>query len=279
MKIIKKIIFILVFAINLFAYDKIVALSPSINEIIYALGNGDKIVGNTTFCKYPKDSNKKAKVGGYFAPSLEKIIALQPDMVIMQDSSLKLSNQLKKFNIKTKVVSLTSLEDIKDTITIIGDILDKKLEANKILTTINTKLNNIKSIVKDKKILIVIGSNTSLEKRVFVVGQNLYLNDIIVHSGNINALNSKRKGQPILNMENIIATNPDIVIVLAPFRESKNLSVQELIDPWLKLPINAANSKSIFILDKEYAGISSHRLIYFLDDFKSYLERYKNSTN
>lgn len=268
-------IFLLLFAMNLFSYDKIIALSPSINEIIYALGDGDKIVGNTTFCKYPEDSNKKAKVGGYFSPSLEKIIALQPDIVIMQQSSVKLSKQLKKFNIKTKVVALTTLNDIKNTITIIGDVLNKKDKSNKIVSTINEKLNNLKSIVKDKKILIVIGANASLEKRIFVVGQNLYLNDIILQSENKNALNSTRKGQPILNMENIISTNPDIVIILAPFRESKDLSVQELITPWLDLPITAAITKSIFVLDKEYAGISSHRLTYFLDDFKSYLETYK----
>jgi len=270
-----RVFLLFVFSIHLSANEKIIALSPSINEIIYALGDGDKIVGNTTFCTYPEDAKAKAKVGGYFSPSLEKIISLQPDMVIMQDSSAKLAKKLKKFDIKTKVVSLTTLEDIKNTITIIGDIVDKKDEANKIVSTINKKLNDLKSIIKDKRILIVIGANSSLEKRIFVVGQNLYLNDIILQSGNKNALNSTRKGQPILNMENIISTNPDIVIVLAPFRKTKNLSIQELINPWLDLPINAAITKSVFILDKEYAGISSHRLIYFLDDFKSYLEIYK----
>ena len=271
-----KFLFLLLFTINLFSYDRIIALSPSINEIIYALNSGDKIVGNTTFCTYPKQAQNKAKVGGYFSPSLEKIISLKPDMVIMQKSSEKLSFKLKRLGIKTKIVKLTSLQDIKDTIYQIGDILEKKDEAKKILSTLDNRLEAIKNIINNKKILLVIGHNLSLEKRIFVAGQNLYFDDIINISGNTNALQSKRKGQPVLNMENIIATNPDIVILLAPFTKQKELTHKQLISPWLNLPINAAKTKNIFVEDNEYAGISSHRLIYFLEDFKEYLTNAKN---
>lgn len=269
-------LFLLLFTLNLFGYERIIALSPSINEIIYALESGDKIVGNTTFCNYPKDAKNKTKVGGYFSPSLEKIISLKPDIVIMQSSSIKLSKKLHQLGIKTKIVTLKSLVDIQNSIKDIGDILDKQIQANIILDKLKLKLNKIQNIVQNKKILIVIGHNLSLEKRIFVVGQNLYFNDIIKKSGNSNAFQSKRAGQPILNMENIIATNPDIVILLAQYRTKKNLTKDELIAPWLKLPISAAKTKTIYIMDKDYAGISSHRLIFFLDDFKGFLINAKN---
>jgi len=76
--------------LNIYSYDKIVALSPAINEIIYALKADDKIVGNTTFCTYPAKSQSKPKVGGYFYPSLEKIVSLKPDLVLMQHTDKKL---------------------------------------------------------------------------------------------------------------------------------------------------------------------------------------------
>ncbi len=265
-----------IFSIQLSAYDRIIALSPSINEIIYALGDGDKIVGNTTFCNYPEDAKNKTKVGGYFAPSLEKIISLKPDIVIMQSSSIKLSQKLNKLGIKTKIVKLKRLEDIKNTIKNIGLILDKQPQAKSILDDLENKLNKTKQIVQNKKILIVIGHNLKLDKRIFVVGQNLYFNDIINNSGNINAFQSKKAGQPILNLENIIATNPDIVILLAPYTKKKGLTKEELIKPWLKLPVNVAKTKAIYVLDKDYAGISSDRLRLFLDDFKGYLVDAKN---
>ncbi len=266
---------LLLFSINLFSYDRIIALSPSINEIIYALDDGDKIVGNTTFCRYPKEAQTKPKVGGYFSPSLEKIISLKPDIVIMQNSSIKLAKKLEKLGIKTKVVKIKSLQDIKNTIKDIGIILNKNKQASDILDDLEIKLMQTKNIVKNKKILMVIGHNISLEKRIFVAGQNLYFNDIINNSENINAFQSTRVGQPILNMENIISTNPDIVILLAPFTKDKGLTKEDLIKPWLSLPINAKKTKSIYVVDKHYAGIASHRLRLFLDDFKHILDDYK----
>jgi len=266
-----KFLILFLLATNLFAYERIIALSPSINEIIYALGDGKKIVGNTTHCTYPQEAQSKPKVGGYFSPSLEKILSLKPDMVIMQQSSIKLSQKLQQLGISTQVLSLKTLNDIKRSIEIIGDILNKKPQAQEILNTIDRKLKEIQGIVKNKKILMVIGHNLSLEKRIFVAGQNLYFDDIINISGNTNAFKSSRIGQPILNMENIIATNPDIVVLLAPFREDKHLTHEQLINPWLKLPINAKKTNSIYMIDKHYAGIASNRIIYFLEDFKGFL--------
>lgn len=211
-----KFIFLLLFTINLFAYERIIALSPSINEIIFALGDGDKIVGNTEHCNYPEESKSKTKVGGYFSPNLEKIVSLRPDIVIMLENSKKLSLKLNKLGIKTKILKLTKLQEIQNSIKTIGDILNKQKEASKILNDLDTELKNIKTIIQNKKILIVIHAPVSIEKRIFVVGQNLYFDDIINLSGNTNAFQSIRKGQPVLNAENIIATNPDIIILLSP---------------------------------------------------------------
>jgi len=271
-----KLFFVALFCINLFSFDKIIALSPSINELIYALGEGNKIVANTTFCNYPKEAKNKPKVGGYFSPSLEKIVSLKPDIVIMQKSSLKLAKKLKKLGIKTKVLSLQSLQDIKTSIKEIGEILNRQKEAQKILKNLQNAINNTKNILQNKKILIVIGHNLKLDKRIFVVGQNLYLDDIITQSGNKNAFFSTKISQPVLNLENIIATNPDIVILLAPYKKQKGISDQELIKPWLKLPINAAKYKTIYVEGNEYAGIASDRLILFLKDFKRFLQDAKN---
>jgi len=263
--------------VNIFANERIIALSPSVNEIVFALGKGDEIVGNTTYCTFPKASVDIAKVGGYFNPSLEKIVALGPTLVIMQHNNYKLNQKLQKLNIKTKLINIDKLSDIKESIISIGEVLHEKGKANSIMEDINTELSKIKNIIKNKKILIVFGHNISLASRVFVAGQNLYFDDIINESGNINALQSQRKGQPVLNMENIIAINPDIVILLAHSMKEKGLSRNDLINPWLELPINAAKTNSIYIENKLYAGIPSDRLVYFLKDYQGILNDYKKT--
>lgn len=271
-----KFIFLLLFTINLFGYERIIALSPSINEIIYALGDGDKIVGNTEYCDFPEASKSKTKVGGYFSPNLEKIVSLKPDLVIMLENSKKLSQKLHKLGIKTKVLKLTKLEEIQNSIKIIGDILNKEKEASQILNDINVELQDIRNIIQNKKILIVIHAPLSIEKRIFVVGQNLYFDDIINLSGNTNAFQSKRKGQPVLNVENIIATNPDIIILLSSLRVKRGISIDEIKKPWLTLPITAVKENNIYVADKSYSAIASDRLVYFLKDFKGYLTDVKN---
>ncbi len=272
----QKIFLILLFALLLHANDRIIALSPAINEIIYALDGGEKIVGNTEFCTYPKRTKNKPKVGGYFSPNLEKILELKPTLVMMQQSGKNFSKKLNKLGIKTQLFKLTTLQDIEDTIFRIGKILEKSKRSKEILDSINNRLKQIKNISTNKKILIVIGHPLKLDKQIFVVGNNLYLNDIINLSNNQNAFKQKKTGQPILNMENIIASDPQIVIILAPYTKKKNLTKQQLIAPWLKLPIKAAKTKTVYVIDKEYAGISSHRLTYFLRDFKEILEDAKS---
>jgi len=270
-----KFILIIFLTIILHAKERIITLSPSINEIVYALNMGKQVVGNTEYCLFPKETLTVPKVGGYFSPSLEKILALNPSIVLMQKNNHKLQTQLTRLDIKTKMVQIDTLDSIRESIIELGIMFHKEESAKSIVDHINNSLESTKAIVKNKKILIVFGENTSLNKNIFVAGQNLYFNQIIVNSGNINALQSKRKGQPILNIENIIATNPDIVILLSHAMNKKGLTKEQLIAPWLELPINAKKTKSIYIEDEIYAGVPSDRLVLFLNDFKEILKDYK----
>jgi len=253
------------------AQERIVTLSPAINEIVYALGAGDMVVGNTTYSTYPEASKHITKVGGYFSPNLEKILALHPTIVFMQPNNRKLLTHLEKLGIQTRIIPIDSLPHITTAILQLGKQLHKEEKSRYIVTQIDRVLKALNGIVTGKRILMVIGHNTSLVRNIFVVGQNLYLDDIINASGNTNALQSTRKGQPILNRENLIATNPDIVILLVHDMKKSGLSKNDLIHPWLELPITAVKNHDIYIIDKEYTGIPSDRLIYFLQDFKKIL--------
>jgi len=270
----KKILPILLTTLTLNAQERIIALSPSINEIIFALGAGESIVANTDYALFPKESMNIPKVGGYFSPSLEKIVALNPSLVVMQQNNHKLSQKLEKLGIKTKVVQIDKLKNIKKTILDMGDILNKNEEAEKIVKNINEELKSLHNIVHDKKILIVFGRNTTLSKQVYVAGQNLYFDEIINESNNTNALQSSRKGQPILNMENIIASNPNIVLLLARC-DADSISNKELIKLWKELPISASKNDAIYINNHIYASMPSDRLVLFLKDFHELLKDYK----
>ncbi len=256
----------------LFGYERIIALSPAINEILFALGAGKRVVANTAYCTYPDAAKDKPKVGGYFTPSLEKIVARNPDLVIMQKNNTKLAGQLRKLGINTEVIAIDSVASIRAAIGRIGVLSDREKRAQQLDAKIEKALGEIGGIIEKQKILIVIGHNTDLSRELYVAGQNLYFDDIINASGNRNALQSSRAGQPVINVEKVISLNPDIIIVLAPFMEQEGLSEAAVKAPWLALPVDAARRGNIFLEQGEYAGIPSHRVLRFIEDFKGFLD-------
>ena len=85
----------------------------------------------------------------------------------MQQNNKKLAKKLNKLGIKTKIYNLDRLNSIENTIKDIGKILNKQKEAKNILNEFDLKLNSLKNIIKNQKILIVIGHNLKLDKRIF----------------------------------------------------------------------------------------------------------------
>lgn len=269
------ILLVCVISISL-AKQRIVTLSPSINEIVYALNKGEEVVANTAYCNYPKESKKVKKVGGYANVSLEKILKVKPTLVLTQNYNQKLINNLKALGIKTLVFKTDTIESIKHTIKTLGKEFDKQKKANELIYSIDKSLKSIENIITNQKIMIVIHPSKNLKKSIFIAGNNLYFNDILKASGNKNAYISKNQAQPVLNVEKIIALNPDIVIILAAFFENDKEALDEVINVWKKLPINASIKDNIYAIDKEYAGIPSHRVKYFIKDYKKILVDVKN---
>ncbi|QKF66981.1 iron siderophore ABC transporter, periplasmic substrate-binding protein [Arcobacter venerupis] len=272
----KKLLFILILCINLLGQERIVTLSPSINEIVFALGVGKNVVANTSYCDFPEESKAILKIGGYNNISLEKILETKPTVVIGQDYDEKLNSNLKALGIKTLSYKTNTISSIENTISELGDFFDKKEKAKELISNIDNALSSVNSIVENKKILIVISPKKSLSNQIYITGNFLYFEDIIKASGNKNAYNSSNQAQPVVNTEKIIGMNPDIIVLLTPFLDGKKQEQQEIINAWKQLPINAAKDDNIYTVDKLYAGIPSQRVEFFIKDFKKILENVRN---
>lgn len=272
----KYIFILLFFCINLMGESRIVTLTPSINEIVYALGMGENVVANTKYCDFPEESKSVKKVGGYSTISLEKILESKPTVVIAQNYDAKMLRNLKNLNIKTMIFKTDTISSIKNTIKTLGEYFGKQEKANELISNIDISLKSLENIVLDKKILIVIGPRKNLNNQIYITGNNLYFEDIIKASGNKNAYFSTSTNQPVVNSEKIINMNPDIIVMISPFLDGKEKEQKELIKLWQTLPVNASIKNNIYIVDKLYAGIPSQRVIYFMKDFKKILENVRN---
>ncbi len=267
---------LLFFTINLIAGERIITLSPSLNEIVFALGSGKDIVANTQYCNYPEESKKIPKIGGYASISLEKLLISRPTLVLTQDYDEELLKNLKKLNLNFYSFKTNNLKSIKNTIKSVGKILGKEEKSLELVSSIDKSLKALKDIVKDKSFMIVISPRADLNKSIYIAGNNLYFNDIIKASGNTNTYKSQSLAQPVVNVEKIINMNPDVIVLLAPYINENGISKSALKNVWKKLPINASKSDNIYIIDKEYAGIPSNRVINFMNDFKKILENVRD---
>jgi len=104
---------------------RIVSLAPNITEIVFSLGLGDRLVGMTTYCDYPRAAQKKTKIGGFSNPSLEAILALHPDAVILTEDGNppEIAPRLGKLGIRIHVFRARKIEELPGAIREMGRYL------------------------------------------------------------------------------------------------------------------------------------------------------------
>ncbi len=251
--------FILLFVLTLSAQERIISLSPSITEIIFALERGGELVGTSSYSLYPKQAQKLPIVGGYTNPNLEKILALSPTLVVGQTFNIETLEKLKKFHIKTLMLKLKSIDEIKNSIQTLSEELNstKYIQLNQ---TINHAITSIKKTKTPKRVMIVYGLRDDLRSRTYIAGNNIFFDEIIRLTGNTNAYTSNTTTQPVLSYENIIALNPDQVIILHSKKSHPHTNVKKALKSWYALPMNASKNKKISVVDEEYIHVPSHRI-------------------
>jgi len=202
-------------------YKRVVSLSPSVTEIIFAIGAGDKLAGVSDYCDYPEGALEKPKVGGYMSPNFEAIARLKPDLVLLVGVQNEGKNRLEKLGFKTETVSNASVDDVISTMLVIGELLDAKEKAELLAKSLKSRLEAIVEKTKGRKkptLLFVVGRDYGANtiRNVFVAGKNSFFNDLIKIAGAVNAYEGSNIDYPKLSAEAIIRLRPDI-IVEAPY--------------------------------------------------------------
>src|SRR4030042_603159 len=100
--------------------QRIVSLAPSNTEILFALGLGNKVVGDTEYCSYPADAKTKPNVGGFSTVDIEKVVSLRPDLVLAtQIHSKTIIPALEKLGLTVVALTPSSLTGVLDSITLV----------------------------------------------------------------------------------------------------------------------------------------------------------------
>ena len=257
---IKTLLLIVIFILHLQAEERIVSLSPSITEIVYGLCAGSEMVATSAYSLYPKEARRLPIVGGYTNPNIEKIVSHQPTLVIGQTFNTRTLDKLHYFLTPTLMLPLDTIAEIKSSIALLGKKIKKTVEANKLINNINQAIKEAPKAKKPHSVMIVYGLKEDLRSGIYIAGDKIFFNDIITLSGNKNAYTDSTTSQPVLNYENIIALNPEQIIILHSHATEPNVNVEKALKNWYALPTRASKNHRIFVVDEDYLHIPSQRV-------------------
>src|SRR5205814_7035737 len=133
--------------------DRIVSLAPNLTEIVYAVGAGDRLVGDTEYCDYPAAAKNIAKIGDTMHPSVERIIALKPQIVLVSTASQleAFTRQLDQQQTAVYVTNPESLDDIFRSIQTLGDLFGHHDASASIVADLRRRADAVEAVTKQTK--------------------------------------------------------------------------------------------------------------------------------
>jgi iron complex transport system substrate-binding protein len=193
--------------------ERVVTLAPNLTEIVYAVGGGNRLVGDTTYCDYPPEARNVAKVGDTLHPSVERIIALRPQLVLVSTASQleSFSRQLEEQKIAVYITDPRDLPGVFRALRTIAELLGEAERGRRVADDLDKRANQI----QDR-------ASTSQPVRVFfqlsagplyTAGRDSFVTDLIRRAGGLSVTADVAGAWPRYSDEAALASNPDAIIV------------------------------------------------------------------
>jgi iron complex transport system substrate-binding protein len=238
---------------------RIIALAPSITEIIFALGQQGRLKGTTQFSNYPVEAAKLPKVGSYVRLDLERIVALNPDLCIaIKDGNPKaIIDRLQSLNIPVFAVNPRNLESMMQTIQKIGSILNASQKANTLVKDMRSRIQQVDALVsridRRPRVFIQIGISP-----IISAGRNTFIHELVVRAGGINVA-AGNSAYPHFSREQVFALAPDVLIITSMARSG---AFEKAKADWNRLShMPAVREKRIYTVNSDVFDRPSPRLL------------------
>ena len=238
---------------------RIVSLAPSITETLFALGLDQQIVGVTMLSTYPEAARSKPRVGTFINISLERVVSLNPDLVIGTADGNRTGTveQLERVGIPVYIVNPRSCEEIFRMTRNLGGITGRVDQAEAVVAGLRKRIDHVASLLKgmpEPKVFFQIGINP-----IITVGKDTLHNELIRRAGGVNVYEDASVRYPRCGIEDIIARNPDIIIISSMKRGGDFLNIREGWKKWETLP--AVRDDRIHIIDADIVDHASPRIV------------------
>ncbi|HEX3145051.1 MAG TPA: cobalamin-binding protein [Pyrinomonadaceae bacterium] len=193
--------------------DRIVSLAPNLTEIVYAVGAGEQLVGDTEYCDYPPQAKNVAKIGDTLHPSIERIIALKPQIVLVSTASQleSFTKQLDEQHIAVYVTEPQNLDDALKSIQTLGDALNHHDKATTLVDELRRRSSAVENAVKASQPVKVFYQVSG--EPLYTIGRESYLTDLVRRAGGVSVTADVPGAFPRFSDEAALALRPDAVIL------------------------------------------------------------------
>ena len=206
---------------------RIISLAPNITEILYHLGLEQQVVAVTSYCNYPPRVEEKPRVGGFSNPSLESIVAMRPDLVIMTDDGnpKEISERLKKLGIPFYVFRAARLSELPGELRKLGTFLGVKDRAARAAKRIEKTLRQYKNWAGKssqggvRKVLFIVQPDP-----LIVAGPGTAIDDSLKLLGARNIASDAGARYPRYSFEEVVRRAPDVIFIGQGHRADENVS-------------------------------------------------------
>lgn len=241
--------------------QRIISLSPSNTEIVYALGLEDKLVGVTTYADYPPAVKDKPKVSDYSTVDIEKVVSMKPDLILA--SAIQQNDAIpafEKLGIAVLTVDPKTIDGTFNDIELIGRICGKTREAETLVAGLKARIK----VVTDKTGELTAGQRP----RVFFVtwhdplwtdGANTVVNELIADAGGTN-IAADLNGYSQIDLESVIQRNPQVILVMSSMGDQDTSYNYILTNPSFQAT-DAVKNDRVYKVDADIFGRTTPRLV------------------
>jgi len=244
---------------------RIVSHVPSITETLFALGLGDKLVADSEYCDYPEAAKTKPKIGGYFTPNIEEIVAMKPDLVLTDGYVAELVTKLDSLGIPIAVIDPKDINRVLTDIELLGNVTGSQKEAKELTSDMKRRIDAVVDAVSSasRPSVFYVFDATDTTKP-WTAGPGSFVDALISLAGGENVAASASDPWIQFNMEELVRANPDIILV-----DSSHGTAAISPDQIKELPgwqdLQAVNEHQIYIIDSDLVNRSGPRIVQGLE--------------
>jgi iron complex transport system substrate-binding protein len=240
--------------------QRIISLAPSNTEMVYALGLQDRLIGVTTYDNYPPEVKEKPQVSEYSQVDVEKIVSLQPDLVLADSiHKAEVIPALEKLGINTVMITPGTIAQVLNELTLLGEISGQSERTAALVDSLRQRVNAVVNKVDQSgpdrpRVLFVTWYDP-----IWTAGNNTMIGDLFAKAGAIN-IAGDLDGYATITLEEAIQRNPQIIVVTSSMGD-QNESLNYIKSESRFQAVDAVKNGQVFEIDTDIFGRTTPRIV------------------